>query len=93
MLEFSSTVLPAPSRYLNIKSLSKKVSCYQHNHKTVDEPVDEADNKFFSDFLHNKHVLNSHLPGTTEIQYYLRSRCYNLTQYCHHENGSYKTVY
>jgi len=43
------------------------------DNKTVDELVNNADDRLFTDILYNKlHVLNGPLPaGTTEIKYYL----------------------
>jgi len=40
------------------------------DHKNVDELVNNADDKLFSDMLYNKQrVLNSPFPGTTETKY------------------------
>ena len=44
--------------------------CEQH-HKTVEELVDEADDKLFTSVMYNKqHVLHSTLPGTTDTKYH-----------------------
>ena len=48
--------------------------CEQH-HKTVEELVEEADDKLFTNVTYNKqHVLHSTLPGTMDTKYHLRPR-------------------
>jgi len=47
--------------------------CGQH-HKTVEELVEEADDKLFTNVTYNKHVLHSTLPGTMDTKYHLRPR-------------------
>jgi len=52
--------------------------CEQH-HKTVEELVEEADDKLFTDVMYNKqHVSHSTLPGTMDTKYHLRPRPHNL---------------
>jgi len=53
---------------------------FQH-HKTVEELVEEADDKLFTNVMYNKqHVLHSTLPGTmdTKYNYHLRPRPHNF---------------
>jgi len=48
--------------------------CEQH-HKTVEELVEEADDKLFTSVMYNKqHVLRPTLPGTMDTKYHLRPR-------------------
>ena len=48
--------------------------CEQH-HKTVEELVEEADDKLFTNVTYNKqHVLHSTLAGTMDTKYHLRPR-------------------
>jgi len=48
--------------------------CEQH-HKTVEELVDEADDKLFTSVMYFKqHVLHSTLPGIMDTKYYLRPK-------------------
>jgi len=48
--------------------------CEQH-HKTVEELVEEADDKLFTNVTYYKqHVLHSTLPGTMDTKYHLRPR-------------------
>jgi len=48
--------------------------CEQH-HKTVQELVEDADDKLFTSVMYNKqHVLHRTLPGTTDAEYHLRPR-------------------
>ena len=52
--------------------------CEQH-HKTVQELVDEADDKLFTNVTHNKQrVLHPTLPDTVDTKYHLRSRPHNF---------------
>ena len=52
--------------------------CEQH-HKTVEELVEEADDKLFTNVTYNKqHVLHSTLPGTMDTKYHLRPRPHNF---------------
>jgi len=52
--------------------------CEQH-HKTVEELVEEADDKLFTNVMYNKqHVLHSTLPGTMDTKYHLRPRPHNF---------------
>jgi len=45
--------------------------CEQH-HKTVEELVEEADDKLLTNVTYNKqHVLHSTLPGTVDTKYHL----------------------
>ena len=42
-------------------------------HKTVDEIVEDADEKLFNNIIYNKlHVLNHILPDTKDTKYHLR---------------------
>jgi len=48
--------------------------CEQHR-KTVEELVEEADDKLFTSVMYNKqHVLRPTLPGTMDTKYHLRPR-------------------
>jgi len=48
--------------------------CEQH-HKTVEELVEEADDKLFTNAMYNKqHLLHPTLPGTMDTKYHLRPR-------------------
>jgi len=52
--------------------------CQQH-HKTVEELVEEADDKLFTNVMYNKqHLLHSTLPGTIGSKYHLRPRPHNF---------------
>jgi len=52
--------------------------CEQH-HKTVEQLVEEADDKLFTYVKYNKqHVLHSTLPGTMDTKYNLRPRPHNF---------------
>ena len=52
--------------------------CEQH-HKTVEELVEEADDKLFTNVMSNKqHVLHPTLPGTMDTKYHLRPRPHNF---------------
>ena len=52
--------------------------CEQH-HKTVEELVEEADDKLFTNVTYNKQrVLHSTLPGTMDTKYHLRPRPHNF---------------
>ena len=52
----------------------KRGLCEQR-HKTVEELVEEADDKLFTNVTYNKqHVLHSTLPGTMDTKYHLRPR-------------------
>ena len=52
--------------------------CEQH-HKTVEELVEEADDKLFTNVTYNKqHVSHSTLPGTMDTKYHLRPRPHNF---------------
>ena len=52
--------------------------CEQH-HKTVEELVQEAEDKLFTNVTYNKqHVLHSSLPGTMDTKYHLRPRPHNF---------------
>ena len=46
----------------------------EHQSKTVEELVEEADDKLFTNVTYNKHVLHSTLPGTMDSKYHLRPR-------------------
>jgi len=44
-----------------------------HKHPTLEQLVEDADDKLFTHVLHNQqHVLHTLLPGTAEIPYQLR---------------------
>jgi len=48
-------------------------------HKTVDEIVEDADEKLFNNIIYNKlHVLNHILLDTKDTKYHLRPRTHNL---------------
>jgi len=52
--------------------------CEQH-HKTVEELVEEADDKLFTNVMYNKqHVPHSTLPGTMDTKYHLMPRPHNF---------------
>jgi len=52
--------------------------CEQH-HKTVEELVEETNDKLFTNVMYNRqHVLHSSLPGTTDTKCYLRPRHHNF---------------
>jgi len=49
------------------------------HHETVDEIVEDADKKLFSNIIYNKlHVLHHILPGTNGTKYHLRPISHNL---------------
>ena len=50
--------------------------CEQH-HKTVEELVEEADGKLFTNVMYNKQ--HSTLPGTMDTKYHIRSRLLDPT--------------
>jgi len=63
---------------LSFAVASRSSLCEQH-HKTVEELVEEADDKLFTNVTYNKqHVLQSTLPGTMDTKYHLRPRPHNF---------------
>ena len=51
----------------------------EHQHKTVEKLVAEADDKLFTNVMYNKqHVLHSTLPGTMGTKYHLRPIPHNF---------------
>jgi len=47
--------------------------------QTLEQLVEDADDKLFTNAVHNKeHVLYHLFPGTSEIHYHLRPRRHNL---------------
>jgi len=52
---------------------------FDREHPTLEQLVEDVDDKLFTYVLHNQqHVLHTLVPGTAEIPYLLRPRCYNL---------------
>jgi len=51
----------------------------EQQHKTVEELVEEADDKLFTNVMYfQQHVLHSTLPGTMDTKYHLRPRPHNF---------------
>jgi len=52
----------------------------EQRHKTVEELVEEADDKLFTNVMYNKqHVLHLTLPGTMDTKYHLKPRPITLS--------------
>jgi len=58
-----------------VASVLASVNVCEQHHKTVEELVEAADDKLFTNVMYSKqHFLHSTLPGTMDTKYHLRHR-------------------